>query len=79
VTGLPRRLAAEPDMGARIVRGTVVTWDSGSGYTVSVGGATVTITAILGSAAGTLSPGDVVALARQKSNLLLLGKVAAPS
>lgn len=77
MSGLARRLAAKPDTGARVTRGEVVSW-SGGVFTVSVSGVTLTVTAMLGSA-GTLAPGDVVALSRQKSNLLLLGKIVAPS
>ena len=77
---LARMLAASRNRpGTELLRGTVQSWDAVNGYLVAVGGAVVAVTTILSPAAGTIPGGDVVALLRYKSTVLVLGKTAAPS
>jgi hypothetical protein len=71
--------ASRSNPGTVLLRGTVVTWDATNGYVVTVNGAGLAVPATLASAAGTLTPGDVVAVLRQKSTILVLGQIAAPS
>jgi hypothetical protein len=77
---LARMLAASRASPATLLlRGTVLTWDAVNGYVVTANGAELPVTTILASVAGTLAPGDVVALLRHKSTILVLGQVVAPS
>jgi hypothetical protein len=73
------RLAAqEAEIGGKLTRATVVTWNASDGYVISLGGAKVTQFTILESMSPP-NPGDVVAVFRFKSNILLLGTIEAAS
>lgn len=82
-TGLARILAAaavqqrrqdRQSYGARLIPGTVTSWDAGSGYAVSVAGTEMPGVQVLGTAS--FAPGDVVTLLQYKSSLLILGPTA---
>jgi hypothetical protein len=73
------RLAAQkPRAGATLGRATVKTWDAINGYVITLNGGDVTAFTILASA-GSPSPGDVVAVLRQQTSILVLGKIVNPS
>jgi hypothetical protein len=73
-----RLAAAQPQPGAQLTRATVKDWDAGNGYVISLHGADVTAFTVLASA-GSPSPGDVVAVLRQQTSILVLGKIVSPS
>jgi len=60
--------------GVKLRRATVVTWDSTNGHVIWLDGANLSGVPVLVSA-GTLSPGDTVAVLRQDANALILGKI----
>jgi hypothetical protein len=71
-----RILAAAPGDASGLLTATVVTWNATDGYIVSSGGIQLAVTTALASA-GDLQPGDVVALLRFKTTVLVLGQVQA--
>lgn len=73
-----REAAARPPAGAHLTRATVKQWDTTNGYVITLNGGDVTAFTILASA-GSPSPGDVVAVLRQQSSILVLGKIVNPS
>jgi hypothetical protein len=73
-----REAAAQPPAGAHMTRATVKTWDATNGYVISLNGGDVTAFTILASA-GSPSPGDVVAVLRQQTSILVLGAIVNPS
>lgn len=73
-----RLAAAQPGTGAILTRATVKQWDITNGFVISLNGGDVTAFTILASA-GSPSPGDVVAVLRQQTSILVLGKIVNPS
>lgn len=63
--------------GAKLQRASVLTWSAEAGYVIVIGGAQFSDVPLLASA-GTLAPGDVVAVLRYKSSLLILGVITYP-
>lgn len=76
--GIAHLLAGPADDGRMLLTGTVRTWNATDGFTVAAGGAVLTVTTVLASV-GNLSLGDVVAVLRYKTTVLILGKITTPS
>lgn len=73
---IPRLIGAIQDAqpgGCALLTGTITTWGSGT-YLVHVLGTDIADVPVLAQA-GIPSPGDVVAVLRQKSSYLILGKI----
>jgi hypothetical protein len=72
------RQHAQPLPGLSLQRAQVVTWDATNGHVIMLAGANVAEPFVLASV-GTLTPGDVVAVLRQKTSVLILGVIQAPA
>jgi hypothetical protein len=73
------RIAAKtPAAGAALTRARVISWDAVSGYAISLGGAAVTSFDVLDLSTVPV-PGDIVAVLRYKTKILVLGIVEAAS
>lgn len=76
------RLLARPNVpaqaGLSLQRATVVTWDATNGYVITYAGSTLADVLVLASA-GTISPGDQVAVLVQKTSALIIGVITTPS
>jgi len=70
--------ASQAKGGLSLQRAVVVSWDASDGFTINLAGAAVGNPPVLEST-GTLAPGDVVAVLRQKSAVLVIGKITSPS
>ncbi len=64
--------------GVTLERAQVVSWDAASGHVIKLAGTQLSEVLALASV-GTPVPGQIVAVLRQRSNVLIIGVIEAPS
>jgi hypothetical protein len=72
-----RKTATPPAVGAKLSRATVLSWSSGAGFAISLGGTKVTSFDVL-ELGFIPNPGDIVSVLRYKTTILVLGIVEDP-
>jgi hypothetical protein len=75
---LSRQQPQPPAGGLSLQRATVITWNAGDGFVISLAGTPLSGVPVLASA-GELAPGQQVAVLRQKTSALIIGVIVAPS